>query len=57
MIANLGYTLTIGIHGHTILTRSLIADIALPVLLLAHIPLFFSPGRRTPPSDAVSASN
>lgn len=41
MIANLGYTFTFGIHDHAILTRSLIADIALPVLLLAHIPAFF----------------
>ena len=42
MIANLGYTLTFGAHDHVILTRSLIADIALPVLLLAHIPAFFT---------------
>lgn len=42
MIANLGYTVTFGIHDPTILSRSLIADIALPVLLLAHIPAFFS---------------
>lgn len=48
MIANLGYTLTFGVHDHTILTRSLIVDIALPVLL-AHIPLFF---RRQPPGSA-----
>ncbi len=41
MIANLGYTLTFGVHDPTILTRSLIADIALPVLLLTHIPAFF----------------
>jgi hypothetical protein len=37
MIANL---VTIGVHDPTILDRSLIADIALPMLLLAHIPLF-----------------
>lgn len=42
MIANLGYTFTFGAHDPAILTRSLIADIALPVLLLAHIPAFFS---------------
>lgn len=48
MIANLGYTLTFGAHDHTILARSLIADIALPVLLLAHIPAFFFTGRRKP---------
>jgi hypothetical protein len=46
MTANLGYTLTFGLHDPAILARSLIADIALPVLLLAHIPAFFSgPGR------------
>jgi len=45
MIANLGYTLTFGVHDHTILARSLIADIALPVLLIAHIPAFFGPNR------------
>jgi hypothetical protein len=49
MIANLGYTLTFGVHDHTILARSLIVDIALPVLLLAHIPLFF---KRQPPGSA-----
>jgi hypothetical protein len=43
MIANLGYTLTFGAHDHTILARSLIADIALPVLLIAHIPAFYGP--------------
>ena len=48
MIANLGYTLTFGVHDHTILARSLIADIALPVLLIAHIPAFFSPNRADP---------
>lgn len=45
MIANLGYTFTFGVHDHTILARSLIADIALPVLLIAHIPAFFGPDR------------
>ena len=45
MIANLGYTLTFGIHDHTILARSLVADIALPMLLIAHIPAFFGPNR------------
>ena len=43
MIANLGYAVTFGAHDHTILARSLIADIALPVLLIAHIPAFFGP--------------
>ncbi len=46
MIANLGYTLTFGLHDATIVGRSLIADIALPVLLLAHIPAFFSRASR-----------
>jgi hypothetical protein len=41
MIANLGYTFTFGAHDHAILARSLIADMALPILLLAHIPAFF----------------
>lgn len=47
-IANLGYTFTFGIHDSTILGRSLIADIALPVLLLAHIPAFFARRRPQP---------
>jgi hypothetical protein len=45
MIASLGYTFTFGVHDHTILARSLIADIALPLLLLAHIPAFFTRNR------------
>jgi hypothetical protein len=47
-IANLGYALTFGAHDTAIGYRSLIALIALPVLLLAHIPAFFSrhPGTR-----------
>lgn len=49
MIANLGYTLTFGAHDHVIFTRSLIADIALPVLLLAHIPAFFARAREPEP--------
>ncbi len=51
MIANLGYTLTFGAHDHTILTRSLVADIALPVLLIAHIPAFFGPKRADHQAD------
>jgi hypothetical protein len=42
LIADLGYTTTFGIHDPAVFTRSLIADIALPVLLLAHIPAFFT---------------
>lgn len=41
MLANITYSLTFGRHDQTILYRSLIADIALPVLLLIHIPAFF----------------
>jgi hypothetical protein len=46
VIANLGYTFTFGVDDQAILTRSLVADIALPLLLLAHIPAFFSGPRR-----------
>ncbi len=45
MLANLTYSLTFGRHDATILARSLIADIALPVLLLLHIPAFFGEKR------------
>ncbi len=38
LIAYLGYTFTFGIHDHTILARSLIGVIALPILLLAQLP-------------------
>ena len=41
LVADLGYTLTFGVHDHSILVRALLIDIALPVLLLAHIPAFF----------------
>ena len=51
MIANLGYTLTFGVHDHAILARSLIADIALPALLIAHIPAFFGLNRAGRPAD------
>jgi hypothetical protein len=44
MIADLGYTLTFGIHDHAILVRSLAVDVMLALLLLAHIPAYF--GRR-----------
>jgi hypothetical protein len=44
LVASLGYTFTFGAHDSTILGRSLIADIALPVLLLVSAPSFF----RTP---------
>ncbi len=38
LIAYLGYTFTFGVHDSTILARSLIGVIALPVLLLAQMP-------------------
>lgn len=38
LIAYLGYTLTFGVHDSTILARSLIGVIALPILLLAQLP-------------------
>lgn len=41
MLANLTYSLTFGRHDPTLLTRSLIADIGLPLLLLIQIPAFF----------------
>lgn len=47
MLANLTYTFTIGHYGTTTLLYSLIADVALPVLLLLHIPAFFGKSRST----------
>ena len=41
MLANLTYTFTIAHYSTTTLIYSLIADVALPVLLLLHIPAFF----------------
>jgi hypothetical protein len=41
MIANVGYLATIGTHDSTILARSLIAVIAVPVLLAACVPAVF----------------
>jgi hypothetical protein len=46
-IANVGYTLTFGTHDTTILYRSLVSLIGLPVLLLVHIPAFFTRTRMT----------
>jgi len=45
MLANITYSLTFGRHDSTVLARSLVADIGLPILLLVHIPFFF--GRRS----------
>ena len=41
MLANLTYTFTIAHYSTTTLIYSLIADVALPVLLLLHVPVFF----------------
>jgi hypothetical protein len=46
MLANLTYSFTFAKYASTTLTYSLIADIALPVLLLLHVPAFF--GRSAP---------
>lgn len=45
MVANLTYSFTIAHYSTTTLVYSLIADIALPILLLLHLPAFF--GKRT----------
>jgi hypothetical protein len=41
MIANIGYTVTFGVHDSAILTRALVSDIAVPVLLLLGAPAVF----------------
>jgi hypothetical protein len=51
LIADLGYTFTFGRHDQAILRNSLIADVALPILLLVQAPRFFGrPARRSPGS-------
>ena len=45
MLANVTYSLTFGRHDATILARSLVADIALPVLLLIQAPAIFGKAR------------
>jgi hypothetical protein len=50
MIANVGYTATFGVHDSTILGRSLVADIAVPVFLLLCAPTVF--GRQAPAGPA-----
>ena len=45
-IANIAYLLTFGRHDSTVFVRSLVAVIALPVLLLAAAPGFFGGARR-----------
>jgi hypothetical protein len=51
-IANLGYALTFGVHDSKVGYRSLIALIALPVLLLILIPAFFGRSEAAPVRDA-----
>ncbi len=53
MLANLTYTFAIAHYSTTTLTYSLIADIALPLLLLLHVTAFFGQSAR----DAVSPRN
>lgn len=51
MLANLTYSFTFAHYSTTTLTYSLVADIALPVLLLIHVPVFFGKStRRSTPS-------
>jgi hypothetical protein len=50
MVASLGYTLTFGAHDSTTMSRSLVADIALPVLLLISAPSFFRHRRPAAPA-------
>lgn len=45
LLADIAYALTFGAHDPTIFARSLIALIALPILLLVHIPAFFGQRR------------
>ena len=46
MLANLTYTFTIAHYSSNTLIYSLIPDIALPILLLVHIPAFFGSSSR-----------
>src|SRR5260370_19571690 len=50
MLANLTYTFAIGHYGTTTLVYSLIAYVALPVLLLIHIPALFGKSSQSLPS-------
>lgn len=47
MLANLTYTFAIAHYSTSTLVYSLIADVALPVLLLLHLPAFFGKSGRT----------
>jgi hypothetical protein len=44
LVADLGYTLTFGRHDATAFSRALVADVALPVLLLAQLPWWLGQG-------------
>jgi hypothetical protein len=46
LVADVGYSLTFGRYDRVILTRSLVVDVALPVLLLLQVGRFFQVGRR-----------
>ncbi len=46
MLANLTYTFAIAHYSTNTLIYSLFADVALPVLLLIHVPAFFGKSRR-----------
>jgi hypothetical protein len=45
MRANVTYSLTFGAHDRIIVTRSLISDIGLPLLLLLQVPAVFGKTR------------
>lgn len=51
MLANLTYTFTIAHYSTTTLAYSLLADVALPALLLVHIPAFFGTSTQHPLSS------
>jgi len=42
VVASVGYSLTFGVHDSTIMGRSLVADIGVPVLLLLAAPAVFA---------------
>lgn len=48
LIATIGYSLTIAAHDHTLLVRSLIADIGVPVFLLVSARAFFTRSEAAP---------
>jgi hypothetical protein len=57
MIANLGYTFTIARHDSTIMSRSLIADIAVPILLLLCAPAVLGRSNAARTAGARSAAD